>query len=395
MVIRDMWTHASLTAALGPTHALPHVFGGGNQTVFRFQDYSALNDYPGTPRHYDDGTVEAARFFSMLHRPDEHGYLYLAVPVGWLSGALLADVAPLGMLSSRPEDASVQLWVGSVGVTTQLHYDIDYNFHVQVTGTKRFTVLPPTALAAAAVFPMPHQYYRRAQLDLGACEGDADGGADAEAAALVHTPGALTVTLHPGDLLYIPPYWLHHVVNVDAGISLNVWTRAAGLKDALFGLWTSVPDVGAIGGVQRLAFYRDYLKGVLAGAGGDDGDDGDDACAMVAGHWAQRFRRLRDAGLADATLTDAPQTDTTRTDAEAGAAKGVHACATEPVLDTTLRRMLDGAVRITVAKARVAAAAAGPGYGTGLGDFIDVVAFMAVGKAHRRMGAFLADCFCG
>jgi hypothetical protein len=34
------------------------------------------------------------------------------------------------------------------------------------------------------------------------------------------------VTLKPGDLLYIPPLWFHHVTNINAGLSINVFSES-------------------------------------------------------------------------------------------------------------------------------------------------------------------------
>jgi hypothetical protein len=35
---------------------------------------------------------------------------------------------------------------------------------------------------------------------------------------------SLYVDLSPGDLLYIPPFWLHEVVSLEVSVSVNVWT---------------------------------------------------------------------------------------------------------------------------------------------------------------------------
>lgn len=32
------------------------------------------------------------------------------------------------------------------------------------------------------------------------------------------------VTLSPGELLYIPPFWLHEVVGITPSVAFNVWT---------------------------------------------------------------------------------------------------------------------------------------------------------------------------
>jgi ribosomal protein L16 Arg81 hydroxylase len=34
----------------------------------------------------------------------------------------------------------------------------------------------------------------------------------------------LLVELHPGEVLYIPEYWSHHVTSLTPSFSLNTWT---------------------------------------------------------------------------------------------------------------------------------------------------------------------------
>ena len=49
--------------------------------------------------------------------------------------------------------------------------------------------------------------------------------ARAAAAPAAGEDGAeMSVTLVPGDLLYIPPSWFHEVLTINASISVNVWS---------------------------------------------------------------------------------------------------------------------------------------------------------------------------
>jgi len=41
---------------------------------------------------------------------------------------------------------------------------------------------------------------------------------------------AVEALLHPGDVLYLPPYWFHRVITEEPGIGLNVWSSSSAMK---------------------------------------------------------------------------------------------------------------------------------------------------------------------
>ena len=90
------------------------------------------------------------------------------------------------------------------------------NVFMQLHGTKTFHLFPPTAAAALKVFPDAHPRARKSQLRLDFRGGGGGGGGGGgvggseEGAALDH-PGHQVVTLKPGDALFIPAFWFHHV----------------------------------------------------------------------------------------------------------------------------------------------------------------------------------------
>ena len=93
--------------------------------------------------------------------------------------------------------------------------DVYANSYVQLVGHKRFVLLPPTAATEAAVHlhPRPHPATRSSALDLEHDAGGAAGGPglSEEEREKVAALGAQEVVLSPGEVLFIPPYWLHHV----------------------------------------------------------------------------------------------------------------------------------------------------------------------------------------
>ncbi|CAE7942899.1 hif1an, partial [Symbiodinium sp. KB8] len=95
------------------------------------------------------------------------------------------------------------LFAGLGGTLYHCHYDLQPNLHVQLTGRKRFILFPPEDWPHLYPFPVHHDLDRRSMVDLDAPDGD-------------HFPGwqnahGYMVELEPGEALYIPPYWWHHV----------------------------------------------------------------------------------------------------------------------------------------------------------------------------------------
>ena len=99
------------------------------------------------------------------------------------------------------------MWLGEVDYVTALHYDPFQNFIGQIEGYKRITLFPPDVLADIyhpAVDDLPYEVpcsrMRMLPLDLAKWP--------RFERALPH---AVSVVLGPGDLLYTPPLWWHHV----------------------------------------------------------------------------------------------------------------------------------------------------------------------------------------
>ena len=170
-----------------------------------------------------------------------------------------ADVAaPRATLSGRSRRAwAARLWFSSAGVEAQLHYDELHNAFVQLVGRKEIVLLPPNASTWLRLYPRPHPLQRQSRfrvplhrsarapaVPVCTCaseEGyalvvaDAERGCGADAlgwidtapeAAAAFSRAARRVVLHPGDTLYIPPYWYHAVLALDASLSLSLTASA-------------------------------------------------------------------------------------------------------------------------------------------------------------------------
>lgn len=99
------------------------------------------------------------------------------------------------------------LWMGSAGSATQAHYDIADNVIVQLFGTKRIRCYSPRAASALHVFPDAHPRARKSQVNF-----------DNQDEILFPNflslpPPEIDVRLQPGDAIFIPAFWFHHVEN--------------------------------------------------------------------------------------------------------------------------------------------------------------------------------------
>ncbi len=147
-------------------------------------------------------------------------YLYAgAIPVpSHLPG--LAEDNPIPLLDPSVERLT-SLWLGN-RTRTAAHWDLAQNLACVVAGRRRFILFPPDQVANLYVGPLentlagqPISLVDFAEPDLEAHPRFAE--------AMKH---ALVVELGPGDVLYIPSLWFHHVESLeDFGALVNFWWR--------------------------------------------------------------------------------------------------------------------------------------------------------------------------
>ena len=135
-------------------------------------------------------------------------------------------------------------FASSVGAITRLHFDHYDNLYLQLRGRKRFVILAPLEARGLYAFPLHHPLDQRARVHIDAVEqaaahaaGDHDPAHVASQAAAYQAAyprlgdvRGFEIILEPGDMLYIPHHWWHHVETIggDEGVdrlslSLNLW----------------------------------------------------------------------------------------------------------------------------------------------------------------------------
>ncbi|KAF8897538.1 Clavaminate synthase-like protein [Infundibulicybe gibba] len=160
-----------------------------------------------------NGNVYPSDFFrgEGVNSPAEYKSLRGDVPseISWCSAAL-----------GHPPDA-VNLWIGDSRSSTSIHSDPYENVYTVIRGRKHFTLVPPTGGWCLREREYPHAVFARESpgSKLEPIPSSADTPAVRWASITnPHLPGALPsdvhpihITLSPGDTLYLPAGWWHHV----------------------------------------------------------------------------------------------------------------------------------------------------------------------------------------
>ncbi len=151
-------------------------------------------------------------------------------PAVAVQSALIADCLP-GFSAENTLtalDASVlpRIWMGN-SITTPAHIDESNNIACVVAGKRRFTLFPPEQVANLYLGPVDYTPTGSpiSMVDFSAPDFDRfPRFREALAAAQV-------AELEPGDAIYIPTLWWHHVASLtDLNILVNYWWKASGSK---------------------------------------------------------------------------------------------------------------------------------------------------------------------
>lgn len=236
--IRRFYSGDRVTAFTGPPEIRGKVAYNEDLSGFNFERLTATLDEILEPilQHLDD---------------DEPPTYYIGSTLlsRWFPG--FRDENDLVMTDLDP---LVSIWIGN-RIRVSAHFDAADNIACCVTGHRRFTLFPPEQLSNLYIGPW----------DVTPA-GQAISLVDFEAPDFEKFPkfrealkSAHVVTLEPGDALYLPSMWWHHVEGLDGlNMLVNYWWRTTPrfmgaplsvLKHALLGLRGLPPE-------QRSAWQR-------------------------------------------------------------------------------------------------------------------------------------------
>ena len=142
----------------------------------------------------------------------EHYYL-MQRPIHEDFPELLPDITRPRWIDDRNVDTN--LWVGSAGNVTQMHFDRDENFLAEVYGSKHIRLFDPAQSELLYPYPKDSVMYYLSFVD---CDNP-----DFDTYPEFRKARPWQCVLEPGELLYLPARWWHHVRSLDDAISVNFW----------------------------------------------------------------------------------------------------------------------------------------------------------------------------
>lgn len=122
---------------------------------------------------------------------------------------LLEDIAPVPIWLDPKAFGCTFMWLGPAGTVTPLHHDDQDILFVQLWGSKRLTLYRPEE--EPNLYPIPNTAFVNADPEA----------PDFEQYPLFRNAKGRVVDLHPGDALFLPVPWWHHVRALDISLSLS------------------------------------------------------------------------------------------------------------------------------------------------------------------------------
>ncbi|TAN08003.1 MAG: cupin-like domain-containing protein [Rhodanobacteraceae bacterium] len=183
-------------------------------------------------------TLGLQRLASYSRREHAPGLVIQSVPIRSCLPGLLTD----HNLPCLDADVEPRLWMGN-RTTTPTHFDSQHNLACVVCGARRFTLFPPDQLPNLYVGPLDFAP-TGAAISLARLDRPDDPRYPRLKLALAE---AQVADLVPGDAIYIPPLWWHHVESLEQlNALINYW-------------WSPINIPGFHTGHGRAALYHCLL----------------------------------------------------------------------------------------------------------------------------------------
>jgi hypothetical protein len=257
------WSPGYLASALRAKHVTVAV---SSETQFNYDPNRDAGEEAARYRYTQTDFVSAVS--AICEDGPEHYYLMQrSIPDEFPE--LLQDIrTPTWLDDQRP---AINLWFGSAGNVTPLHYDHTNNFFAQVYGRKHLTLFDPMQTELLYPYPLESPASHVSFIDLEQ--------SDFEKYPKFREACALAGVIEPGELLYLPAYWWHHVRSLQISVSVNFWWPPGFEQNFLPNALRTLP----------LLYQQDRLQGVKAEVLSEAGLEFIDAANLLqsSGHkWA-------------------------------------------------------------------------------------------------------------
>jgi hypothetical protein len=152
----------------------------------------------------------------ILSRGPSKQYYLVQCPIFEKAPELKGAIKPFGYYSELIKQLIIPdlFWLGPAGTVTPAHFDFAHNFLVQICGRKQLTMFPPDQ--------SPYLYHPHNLKKWNFSPVDVES-PDLEKFPLFAKATPFKAVLEPGEVLFIPRPWWHHVRALDTSISLNFW----------------------------------------------------------------------------------------------------------------------------------------------------------------------------
>lgn len=211
---QSIWSPRQLLAGDGSFFSKSSSLSVKRSTKSRFFMYeehagAKLDDEDGPTKILSLSPTELSEKLT-VRSPVRDSYYYWTSPISDVAPGILQEMKGFESLHASNSNTMLDprgpsLWMGSSGSATQAHYDVADNVIVQLFGTKRIRCYSPKEASALHVFPDAHPRARKSQVNFDRPDYDTHPNFSTLPAP------AIDVTLLPGDALFIPAFWFHHV----------------------------------------------------------------------------------------------------------------------------------------------------------------------------------------
>lgn len=176
---------------------------------------------PGENESYLESMVTEsmtiAQYIELADRSND-GSIYAAQqPLRTLLPDAVKDIRPIPYVSRllcRAAGTTELLWIGSRGCASGLHFDKAHNFNIQLHGKKRWVIFPREQ-QPLLYLPSTLRKNHFSPIDFDK--------PDYERFPRYRQATPIEFEMGPGETLFLPVGWVHHVRTLEFSIGLNLW----------------------------------------------------------------------------------------------------------------------------------------------------------------------------